>query len=71
MRKPNHFHDANHSVKVAALKVLNLIKAPSEALREALVKICRRKVMREQFCVEAEAAGLATREPTHQDSPTR
>jgi len=53
------------------LKVLTFIKEPTEQLRDALVKIRRSKVMRQQYRVEAAAAGFASKEPTHQDSPTR
>jgi len=47
------------------------IKEPTEQLRDALIKIRRSKVMRKQYRVEAVVAGLASKEPTHQDSPTR
>ncbi len=53
------------------LKVLTFIKEPTEQLRDVLIKICRTKVMRQEYHVEAAATGLASKESTHQDSPTR
>jgi hypothetical protein len=40
-------------------------------LRDALIRIRRSKVMRQQYRVEVAAAGLASKESTHQDSPMR
>jgi hypothetical protein len=71
MRKVNHIRCDDHSVQLVVLKVLTFIKEPTEQLRDALIKIHRNKVMRHQYRVEAVAAGLANKEPTHQDSPTR
>lgn len=42
-----------------------------EALRNALVKIRRNKLMRQQYCLEATGAGLSSKKSTHEDSPTR
>jgi hypothetical protein len=53
------------------LKVLTFIKEPTEQLRDALIRIRRSKIMRQQYRVEAAIAGLASKEPTHQDLPTR
>ncbi|KAH8960164.1 hypothetical protein BDL97_06G117900 [Sphagnum fallax] len=71
MRKVNHVRCADHFVQLVVLKVLTFIKEPTEQLRDALVKIRHSKVMRQQYRVEAAAAGFASKEPTHQDSPTR
>jgi hypothetical protein len=71
MRKVNHIRCADHSVQLAVLKVLTFIKEPTEQLRDALIKIRPSKVMRQQYRVEAATAGLASKEPTHQDSPMR
>jgi hypothetical protein len=71
MRKVNQVRCADHSVQLAMLKVLTLIKEPTEQLRDALIRIRHNKIMRQQYCVKAVAAGLASKEPTHQDSPTR
>ncbi|KAH9531717.1 hypothetical protein CY35_19G050700 [Sphagnum magellanicum] len=57
--------------KLAVLKVLTFIKEPTEQLRDALIKIRRSKVMRQQYRIQVAATGLASKEPTHQDSPTR
>jgi hypothetical protein len=53
------------------LKVLTFIKKPIEQLQDALIKIHRSKVMRQQYRVKAVVAGLASKEVTHQDSPMR
>jgi len=71
MRKVNHVRRADHSVQLAVLKVLTFIKEPTEQLRDALIKIRRSKVMWQQYRIQAAVAGLASKEPTHQDSPTR
>jgi hypothetical protein len=71
MRKVNHVRCADHFVQLVVLKVLTFIKEPTEQLRDALIKIRRSKVMRQQYRIKATIAGLARKEPTHQDSPTR
>ncbi len=71
MRKVNHVRCTNHSVQLAVLKVLTFIKEPTKQLRDALIKIHRNKVMRQQYRVEPAATGLASKQPMHQDSPTR
>ncbi len=70
MRKVNHVQCTDHSVQLAVLKVLMLIKEPTKQLRDALIRIRRSKVMRKQYHVEVAAARLASKEPTHQDLPT-
>jgi len=52
------------------LKVLMFIKEPTEQLWDVLIKISCNKVMRQQYHVKAAGAGLASKEPTHQDLPT-
>jgi hypothetical protein len=47
MRKVNHVRCANHSVQLAVLKVLMVIKEPTEQLQDALIRIRRSKVMRQ------------------------
>jgi len=71
MRKVNHVWCADHSVQLTMLKVLTFIKEPTEQLRDALIRIRRSKVMQQQYRVEVTTAGLASKEPTHQDLPTR
>jgi hypothetical protein len=53
------------------LKVLTFIKEPTKQLRDALIRIRRSKLMRQQYWVEAVVAKLASKESTHQDSSTR
>jgi len=45
MRKVNHVWCVDHSVQLTAFKVLTFIKEPIEQLQDALIKICRSKVM--------------------------
>ncbi|CAM6073757.1 unnamed protein product [Sphagnum tenellum] len=71
MRKVNHVRCTNHFVQLVVLKVLTFIKEPTEQLRDVQIRICRNKVMRQQYRIEAAVAGFANKEPTHQDSPTR
>jgi hypothetical protein len=70
LRKANHVRCADHTLQLAVLKVLKPLKNRIQTLREALVKICRSKVMRQQYRLEAAAYGLGSKEPTHQDFPT-
>jgi len=70
MRKVNHVRCTDHSVQLAVLKVLMFIKEPTEQLRDTLIRIRHNKVMQQQYCVEAATTGLASKELTHQDSPT-
>lgn len=67
----NHVRFADHSIQLALIKVLSFTKNSMDALRDALVKIRRNKVMRQQYRLEAAAAGFSSKEPTHQDTPTR
>ncbi|CAM6022419.1 unnamed protein product [Sphagnum balticum] len=71
MCKVNHVQCADHYVQLVVLKVLTFIKEPTEQLRDALIRIRRSKVMQQQYRVKAAAAGLASKKPTHQDSPMR
>jgi hypothetical protein len=71
MCKVNHARCTDHSVQLVVLKVLTFIKEPTEQLRDALIRIHRNKVMWQLYRVEAAAVGLASKESTHQDSPTR
>jgi hypothetical protein len=71
LRPENHVRCADHSVQLAVLNVLKFLKGPTEQLRGALVKIRRGKVMRQQHRLEASQANFGSKEPTHQDSPTR
>jgi len=70
MHKVNHVQCADYSVQLVVLKVLTFIKEPTEQLQDALIKIRRSKIMRQQYRVEVATFGLASKEPTHQDSPT-
>jgi hypothetical protein len=65
MRKVNYVRCVDHSVQFVVLKVLTFIKEPTEQLRDALIKIRRSKIMRQQYRVEAVTVGLASKEPTH------
>jgi hypothetical protein len=47
------------------------VKQINEELRGALVTIRRSKVLRQSYRAEAARFGYASKEPTHQDSPTR
>ncbi len=70
MRKVNHVRCANHSVQLVVLQVLTFIKEPTEQLWDVLIKIRHSKVMRQKYRVEAVVVELASKELTHQDSPT-
>jgi hypothetical protein len=71
MRKVNHVRCTDHSIQLAMLKVLTFIKEPTKQVRDALIRIRHSKIMRQEYCVEAVVAELASKEPTHQDSPMR
>ena len=71
MRSCNHVRCADHSVQLAVLKVLVHIKDINAQLRQALVCIRRSKTMHQAYRREADLAGFASKEPTHQDCPTR
>jgi hAT family C-terminal dimerisation region len=67
----NHVRCADHSVQRGVLFVLAQVKEINEKLRASLVSIRRGKVLRQSYRTEAERLGYASKEPTHQDSPTR
>jgi hAT family C-terminal dimerisation region len=67
----NNILCADHSVQLCVVKVTQRIKPATEALRDALVKIRRSKVMRQTYREEATKAELGSKEPPHPDSPTR
>jgi hypothetical protein len=67
----NHVRCADHSVQRGVLLILAQVKLINEKLRGALVSIRRSKVMRQSYRSEAARFGYASKEPTHQDSPTR
>jgi hypothetical protein len=71
MRRCNHVRCADHSIQLAVLKVLVRIKDINAQLRQALVCIRRNKTMRQAYRREADLAGFASKEPPHQDCPTR
>lgn len=71
LRKCNHVRCANHSVQLAVLQALKLIRQPTEQLRDGLVKMRRSKVIQQQYRIEALRSGLSSTEPTHVDLPTR
>ncbi|KAH8936327.1 hypothetical protein BDL97_17G079600 [Sphagnum fallax] len=71
MRPCNHVRCADHSGQLAVLKVLVRIKDINAQLRQALVCIRRSKTMRQAYRREADLAGFASKEPPHQDCPTR
>ncbi|CAK9231723.1 unnamed protein product [Sphagnum troendelagicum] len=51
----------DHSIQLIVLKVLTFIKEPTEQLRDALIRICRSKVMRQQYRIKAVATRLASK----------
>jgi hAT family C-terminal dimerisation region len=53
------------------IPILAQVKGINEELRGALVTIRRSKVLRQSYRAEALRCGYASKEPTHQDSPTR
>ena len=67
----NHIRCADHSVQRCVISILAQVKAINEELRGALVAIRRSKVLRQTYRAEAARCGYASKEPTHQDSPTR
>ena len=67
----NHVRCADHSIQLVVLKVLVRIKDINAQLRQALVCIRRSKTMRQAYRREANLVGFASKEPTHQDCPTR
>lgn len=67
----NHVRCADHSVQRGVISILAQVKEINEKLRGALVSIRRSKVLRQAYRAEAERLGYASKEPTHQDSPTR
>jgi hypothetical protein len=71
MRPCNYIRCADHSVQLAVLKVLVRIKDINAQLRQALVCIRRSKTMHQAYRREAELAGFVSKEPLHQDCPTR
>ena len=71
MLPSNHVRCADHSVQRGVISILAQVKAINEKLRGALVSIRRSKVLRQSYRLEAERLGYTSKEPTHQDSPTR
>ena len=71
MLPSSHVRCADHSVQRGVLFVLAQVKEINQKLRASLVGIRRSKVMRQSYRAEAERLGYASKEPTHQDSPTR
>ena len=67
----SHVRCADHSVQRGVLFILAKVKEINEKLRASLVSIRRSKVLRQAYRVEAERLGYPSKEPTHQDSPTR
>ena len=67
----NHVRCADHSVQRGVILILAQVKEINEKLRGALVSIRRSKVLRQSYRLEAKRLGYASKEPTHQDSPTR
>jgi hypothetical protein len=71
MMPSNHVRCADHSVQRGVLFILAQVKEINEKLRASLVSIRQSKVLRQAYQMEAERLGYASKEPTHQDSPTR
>ncbi|OAE29031.1 hypothetical protein AXG93_146s1050 [Marchantia polymorpha subsp. ruderalis] len=71
LRKCNHVRCADHSVQLAVLQALKLIRQPTEQLRDGLVKMRRSKLIRQQYRIEALRSWLSSTKPTHVDLPTR
>jgi hypothetical protein len=70
-RPSNQVRCANNSVQLGVLLVMKHIKTTNEELRQALIKIRRSKVMRQEYRIVSASTGLASKEQTHADSPTR
>jgi hypothetical protein len=66
----NHVRCADHSVQRRVISIVAQVKEINEKLCGALVSIRKSKVLRQSYCLEAECLGYASKEPTHQDSPT-
>lgn len=62
---------ADHSVQRGVISILAQVKQITEDLQGALVTIRQSKVLRQSYCAEAAQFRHASKEPTHQDSPTR
>jgi hypothetical protein len=71
MLSSNHVRCACRSVQIGVIQVLKLVRDIMAHLRMAVVVIRRSKVVRHAYRGEAEVAILVSKEPTHQDSPTR
>jgi hypothetical protein len=67
----NQVRCADHSVQHGVISILAQVKEINEKLRGALVCIRRSKVLWQSYRLEAERLENASKEPTHQDSPTR
>jgi hypothetical protein len=67
----NHVSCADHSIQLVVLKVLVRIKDINAWLRRALVYIRRSKTMCQAYRREVDLASFTSKEPTHQDCPTR
>jgi hypothetical protein len=71
MLSSNHGRCADNSVQTGVLQLLKLVRDIMAHLCTALVGIRRSKVVRHAYRRKAEVANLVSKEPTHQDSPTR
>jgi hypothetical protein len=66
----NHVRCADHSVQCGVVSILAQDEDINKRLRGALVSVRRSRVLRQSYCLEAERLGYASKEPTHQYSPT-
>jgi hypothetical protein len=71
MLPSNHVRCADHSVQRDVNSILAQVKVINEKLRGALVSIRRSKVLQQSYRLEAKRLGYTSKEPTHQDRPTR
>jgi hypothetical protein len=67
----NHIRCANHYLQRGVIFILSQVKGINEKLRGSLVSIRRSKVLRQSYRSEAQRLGYNSKEPPHQDSPTR
>jgi hypothetical protein len=71
MLSSNHVRCADYSVQIGVIQVLKLVSDIMAHLCAALVGIRRSNVIRHAYRREAEVSNLVSKEPMHQDSPTR
>lgn len=69
--KANHILCMDQSIQLAVVMLKSQIKQKSKALREALVRILRSKVRRQEHRRENTKAEFSSNDPPHHDCPIR